>query len=124
MDGQVGYWQQHILPSTACELYQDAIFHDGPVSRARLDRCYVSQPVVDQFDKHVYAAALEWVPCVSAHRDVAFGRFSKARQEGDSSPIPEAVLKHPAWPTRTALEFQNRLDTAVFPRMPLVASSC
>eukprot|EP00959_Pyramimonas_sp_CCMP1952_P129657 2711478-Pyramimonas_sp.AAC.1 len=69
--------------------------HDNAAARSRLDRVYWNQSVSEQLDRHIFCAPLEWVPHLSAHKAVAFGRRCPARTSDGPRPVPAAILRDP-----------------------------
>jgi hypothetical protein len=103
------YGNHHLPANSIYEVLQNEFADEWLISLARRDRFYTSQPVYDQLDRHVYAVTLEWVPHSSAHRPLAFCRCSWALPPAGLRPTPDAVLKHDAWPLRTAVEYRKFL---------------
>ena len=89
------------------EIWQPAATHDGPISRARLDRVYSTGHVADQLDRMVGATVLEWRQDLSHHRPLAFSRIAPPRKESGDRPIPENVIRNPVWAPRVAARLQE-----------------
>ena len=108
--GEAAHWCRLFDgPSLLYEQWQPEATHDGPMSRARLDRVYTNQPVCDQLDRLPFAAALGWCPRLSQHRPLAFGRLSRPPNPPGEAAIPEGVIRSEEWPTRVAADFHARL---------------
>ena len=100
------------------EIWQPAATHDGPISRARLDRAYSTGHIADQLDRIVGATVLEWRKDLSHHRPLAFSRISPPSKASGDRSIPENVIRHPAWAPRVAARMQE-MGKAADLRTPL-----
>ena len=110
--GEARHWQRLFGSSEVLyDLWQPAATHDGPLSRARLDRVYVSQPLCDQLDKLPYSSPLAWCPHLSQHRPLAFGRLSRQVEKGQARPVDERVIRQPSWSLRVSAAYHERLRT-------------
>jgi hypothetical protein len=54
---EAAYWRRLFPQKRFYEPSQEEMTHDGLLSRVRLDRTYVNQPLCDQFDRRIFAAA-------------------------------------------------------------------
>ena len=109
-DGEAEQWSRVFLGDSGMyELWQPDATHDGPHSRARLDRVYVTQPLCDQLDRATFAAPLAWCPDLSQHRPLAFGRISRQTNMRTDAPLSESVVRSPAWTLRVSADFHARL---------------
>ena len=101
------------------ELYQPHGTHDSAGARSRLDRVYVSSGIAEQLDAQLGCATLDWCKNLSDHRPlVFFRRVGKLDIPGKES-LPEGPIKHPSWPLRVALEFQDQLRAEGSPQCAL-----
>ena len=106
------------------ELHQEEFTHDSALGRSRLDRVYTNHFITDQLDRRIGCVALSWVPWLSAHRPVAFFRQKPSFQTSAWYKLPTAPIKHPNWPRRVALRFnelrrQDELDDQPLRRLLL-----
>ena len=88
------------------EMYQGSFTHASAAARSRLDRFYSNLHQSEFLNKHITTTVLEWVPHLSAHRAVVFGKRS-AQKPADHRPIPQAVYKHPDFARRVILSFKE-----------------
>jgi len=101
-------WRHTFCPESGLyEQLQTDATHDGPVSRGRLDRVYVTHSVADQLDHLMFATALEWTTRLSHHRPLAFGKIKKQRKGDGAQQIAEQITQEPAWPSRVAAEYHE-----------------
>jgi len=100
------HWVEKVaIPKELYELDQRmATFEEAGV-RSRIDRVYTNLPPADGLDRHIFCTALEWVPNLSAHRALAFGRRAKNEQQEVMKAIPSWVIKHERFPRTVAENF-------------------
>ena len=60
---------------------------------------------MDQLDRRIGCAALDWVPWLSAHRPVGFYRQICTPRCNDDIPLPTGAMKDPQWMRRVSLRF-------------------
>lgn len=89
------------------ELYQKEATHDGPHSRGRLDRVYVSQPLCDQLDHLMFATPLEWCSPLSQHRPLLFVKRKRKRDQQGGRHADEEVMGCAEWRLRVSTRFQT-----------------
>lgn len=95
-------------PFELCEVHQAAPTHDCASARSRLDRVYWNQHGLEQLDRTLYCCPLEWVPRLSAHRAVAFGRRAPQRHDSGLRPLDSSVVRDPLWPSRVSVALDRR----------------
>ena len=97
--GEETHWNENVaVPKGLYELEQEAATYQEAGVRSITDRVYTNLPPADGLDKQIFCSPLEWVPNLSAHRALAFGRRTKPRQQDDIKAIPNWVIKHSRFP--------------------------
>ena len=94
------------------ELHQTQATHDDAGCRSRIDRIYWNAHVSTQLDTTLHCVPLTWVPHLSHHRALAFGRRRARPIPDQPRPVPAAVLRDPAWPVRVAALYWTLLRKA------------
>ena len=110
------HWGRAIeVPHGLHELHQPEMTYSSPNARSRLDRIYCNQSTVENFDRKMVCAALEWHRELSRHRAISFRRTLPKRSVDEDAPLPEHVLDNPEWPHRVALAWQDLLAAEADP---------
>ncbi|CAK0909089.1 unnamed protein product, partial [Prorocentrum cordatum] len=108
-------------PAGLYEVRQDEPTHECAHAWSRLDRCYWNADRAGQQDRHMSCTALEWVPHLSAHRAIAFGRRTPARRDAGAAPIRPEIVADVSWPLRVAAVYHELRTAAVMVAMRITA---
>ena len=109
-------WTRLVASQQVHEIWQGDYTHDGPQTRARLDRVYCDMHLSWQLDREVYACPLEWQPLLSQHRALSFGRIAAARHAGSRKAIDPGVFKDPQWKLRVVARSLRLAAAAAAPQ--------
>ncbi|CAK0835549.1 unnamed protein product [Prorocentrum cordatum] len=119
-------------PAGLYEVRQDEPTHECAQAWSQLDRCYWNADLAGQLDRDISCTALEWVPHLSAHRAIAFGRRTPARRKAGAAPVRPEIVAVASWSLRVAAVHQELRQSwwrsaggssAVDPGLPPVPSS-
>ena len=87
------------------ELYQPQHTYADAAATSRIDRVYTNQHVVEQLDRHIFVAPLEFTR-LSQHRPLAFGRVGRLPGAKRVQNIAAEIINDERWPMTVALELQ------------------